>query len=238
MTLKLSLATASILFALSPLLASTCAQAQAVEVQDGDTVQAPVQAAPQGTGKERAGKYFQKRESAPRAPSAGGATPRYLAVHVGRMFADSAYNWGGGDKSQKDVGGFNAGVTYRVGEWVNSMDLNIRMEYTSYSIADNSHGDKNSARKLSFGTLVTFPDANSRFPLYFGAGLGLGVFIKQLSGESPLALDYSLVGGARFLDVFENVGFMIEAGLKNHVMLDFNGQYNGVFVNVGSVFAF
>jgi hypothetical protein len=74
--------------------------------------------------------------------------------------------------------------------------------------------------------------------LYFGAGAGLGIFVKQLPSESQLALDYQLIGGARFLDVFDNVGIIVEAGLKNHLMLDFSGQYNGVFVNAGAVFAF
>lgn len=131
-----------------------------------------------------------------------------------------------------DIGKLNAGVTYRVGEWVNSMDMNMRVEYTSYDLGVGS------ARKLSFSGLITFPDANSRFPLYFGAGAGAGFFIKQVNKESALAFDYQLVAGARFMNVIENVGFSFETGLKNHIHMLSDGQFNGVFVNLGTVFAF
>jgi hypothetical protein len=124
------------------------------------------------------------------------------------------------------------GVTYRVGEWVNSMDLGFRAEYTTY------HVDNKSAAKLSFMPVITFPDAAARFPLYFGAGLGLGIFTTQLDGESALSLDYSLFLGTRFFDIFRNVGFFLEFGLKNHLFLTSDGQFNGVFVAMGPAFTF
>jgi hypothetical protein len=197
-----------------------------VEVKDDGSTAKP--AAP-ATGKAKAQEYFQGR--APRKPSAdSGATPRYLALHIGSFFTSQAYKWGRGD--QDDIGKLNAGLTYRLGEWINSADMAMRVEYTNYQL------DEGSARKLSFSGIVTFPDSNSRFPLYFGGGLGAGIFIKQLSGEGALALDYQLIAGARFLDVFENVGFMVETGLKNHLHLASDGQFNGVYLNVGAVFAF
>jgi len=213
----------SFLFAL--LMLSSTAFGQAVEVKD--------EPAKPATGKEAAGEYFKARkvDSGVRGvANDGGATPRYLAVHVGSFFTSQAYKWGEGD--QDDPGKLNFGVTYRMGEWVNSMDLAFRFDYTNYEF------DEGNARKLSFGGILTFPDANSRFPLYFGGGIGAGFFIKNIRKESALALDYQLIAGARFLDVFENVGFMVETGLKNHVHLLSDGQFNGVFINVGSVFAF
>jgi hypothetical protein len=207
------------------------AAAQIVEVKDNE--KSAIQ-----TGTERAKEYFKGRKpasdtrSAYRRPAAegGNAYPRYLALHVGTFFDDQSYRWGNGNQS--DDAKLNLGVTYRIGEWINSADFLIRMEYTSYSL------DEDNARKISFGGLLTFPDANSRFPLYFGAGLGAGVFIKQLDNESALSLDYSLVAGARFFDVIENLGFMFELGLKNHLLILSDGQFNGVFWNVGTVFAF
>ncbi len=211
------------------LLASSQAFAQMVEVQDNNETPA--------TGQAKAREYFEKRPANKpaaatyrRPASEGGATPRYLALHVGSFFDSQAYKWG--HYNQDDKAKLNVGVTYRIGEWVNSMDLALRIDYTTYEFHEGA------ARKLSFNFLVTFPDANSRFPLYFGAGLGPGFFIKQIDEESVLALDYSLVAGARFLDVFENVGFMVETGLKNHLLLLSDGQFNGVFFNVGTVFAF
>jgi hypothetical protein len=51
-------------------------------------------------------------------------------------------------------------------------------------------------------------------------------------------LDYQLIAGARFFDVFENAGFFIESGLKNHLQLWDQGQFNGTFLSAGAVFTF
>lgn len=208
-------------------MVSMPAFAQMVEVQDNN--ETPT------TGKEKAREYFTDRkanspspERRPTQESAGG--PRYLALHIGSFFTSQAYKWGDGD--QDDKAKLNAGVTYRLGEWVNSMDLAFRFDYTNFQF------DEGSARKLSAGVIITFPDASSRFPLYFGGGLGAGFLIKQINDESALALDYSLIAGARFLNVIESIGFMVETGLKNHLHLLSDGQFNGVFINVGTVFNF
>lgn len=210
----------------------TPAFAQMVEVTDQGETKTTVK------GAQKMREYLLKRkgqkpteERAPAQDSVGGAgAPRYLAIHVGTFFDDQAYKWGHGD--QTDIGRLNAGVTYRMGEWVNSMDLLFRGDFMSYDL------DESAARKLSFSALITFPDANSRFPLYFGAGLGAGIFIKQVDKESSLSLDYSILGGARFFDVFESVGLMAEIGMKNHLLLLSDGQFNGVFINVGTIFSF
>ncbi len=207
--------------------------AQSVEVDESDATP-PAQDEP-STGKGKANEYFQNRKKNVRRPSEQssantGATPRFMAVHVGTFFAGQAYRWS--DSDENNVGKLNAGVTYRLGEWVNSMDWSIRIEYTSYDL--NNGG----AKKLSFSPILTFPDANSRFPLYFGGGAGAGLFIQQVRGKSPVALDWQLFAGVRFLNVIERVGLMLETGLKNHVFVTSWGQFNGVFINLGAVFAF
>ncbi len=159
------------------------------------------------------------------------ADSHYLAVHIGGFVSDTAYKWGS-PNSQKDVGKLNLGVTYRLGEWINSADFAMRIDYSTYEVRNQS------ASKLSFIPVIMFPDATSKFPLYFGVGAGLGVFVKQLSGESALAVDYQLLLGARFFDLINNAGFFVEAGLKNHLMMLSDGQFNGTFVAVGSVFTF
>lgn len=195
-------------------------------------------------GKKAADQYFLKRNqenslaggtdsadvSVNRRPASSG-NPRYLALHVGSYIDDDAYNWGG-RKNDEDLGKLTIGVTYRVGEWVNSMDLLFRADFNSFSLKEGS------PVKLSLLPMVTFPDANSQFPLYFGGGIGLGVYLKNIDDESALSLDYQLVLGARFLEVIDTVGFFMEAGLKNHIHLLSDGQYNGVFVAVGGAFTF
>lgn len=182
-------------------------------------------------GREAAAKYFQRRDPAQSNLNYGGTGDHYLALHFSRYMGSQSYEWGQSGR-QDDVGGNGVGVTYRVGEWYNSMDLNIRFDYNEYNVA----GEK--PTKLSIMPLITFPDANSRFPLYFGAGAGVGVFFKQADNESALSFDYQLVAGARFFNVFENTGFFIESGLKNHLLLLSSGQLNGTFLAGGLVFTF
>ncbi len=190
------------------------------------------------TGEGAARQYFNRRAqssdnsnsspSTSRAPAA--STDRYLTLHIGTFLNEDVYRWG--KKQDDDVGQLNAGVTYRVGEWVNSMDLLFRADFTNYTLNEGN------ASKLSFVPMITFPDAKSGFPLYFGAGAGLGVFLKQIDDESALSFDYQVVAGARFFDVIEGFGFMIESGMKNHLLLLSDGQYNGVFLTIGGVFNF
>lgn len=209
------------------------AQVEVVDTTEGSETKAPT------TGKKAAQEYFKKRQkpltdsdsekSNNRKPAAAAAT-RYLALHVGSFIQEDAYKWG--RRNNDDLGKLNFGVTYRVGEWENSMDLLFRADFTTFDLNEGK------ATKLSLLPLITFPDAKSGFPLYFGAGLGLGVFFKQIEDESALSFDYQLVAGTRFFDVVQSVGFMAEVGMKNHILLLSDGQYNGVFLNVGAVFAF
>ena len=72
-----------------------------------------------------------------------------MAIMLGGFFTSQSYKWGQAD--QKDPAKFNAGVTYRMGEWVNSMDLSLRLEYTYYSF-DDGKGGKDTAGKLSIAS--------------------------------------------------------------------------------------
>lgn len=183
---------------------------------------------PAKVGRKAAEKYMPVRAPKPRPVIDEGT--HYLAVHVGIMASDNAYYWG--KDAATNVGKTTLGVSYRVGEWINSMDLLVRIDYTTYSL------DEGHASKLSFLPMVTFPDATSRFPLYFGAAIGPGVFFNQINKESALSLDYQLIAGARFFNVVQTTGFFVEAGLKNHIFLLSDGQYNGTFLAAGAVFTF
>lgn len=214
-------------------------QGGAIEVGEDGALPAPPARPGARVGRKAAEKYMgtrpaQSDERVPTRSTAAELAPsdHYLALHFGGFVSDTSYKWGTRDQ-QDGTGQSTIGLTYRVGEWRNSMDLGVRVDYNSYSL------DVGKANKLSFMPVVTFPDASSRFPLYFGAGVGLGIFTTQLSGESALALDYTLLLGARFFDIAEtNAGFMLEAGLKNHLFLASDGQFNGTFIAIGPVFTF
>ena len=202
--------------------------AQAVEVRE-ETMTTPA-----GGGREKAAGYFRDRKAEKALTATGattpGATPRFLAIHAGTFFTDQSYKWGKGDQS--DLGKLDIGVDYRLGEWINAADFMLRVDFTGFEL------DEGAARKLSIQGMIAFPDANSRFPLYFGASLGPGFFIKQIKKESVLSLDYGLFAGARVLDVVQKIGFMAEIGLKDHVFLLSDGQFNGFYFNLGCAFAF
>lgn len=180
-------------------------------------------------GKKAARKYFKKTRK--KAARMVGGMDHYLAIHLGSFVSDDAYVWGEREKSE-DLGDLTVGVTYRMGEWTDSMDFLIRFDFNSYKV------DEEKPLKMSLLPMISFPDAQSRFPLYFGVGAGLGVFFKQSNGESDLSLDYQLVAGARFFEVLESTGFFIETGMKNHIHLFSDGQFNGIFATVGTVFSF
>jgi hypothetical protein len=180
-------------------------------------------------GRAAAAKYFQKRSPAQNPFSS--ADSHYLALHLGKYMNTQSYEWS--KVGQEDgVGEKNIGLTYRMGEWQNSMDLNLRVDFADFLLSGES------ASKISFMEVVTFPDAAAKFPLYFGAGHGLGFFTKQIEKKSPISFDYQLILGARFFEVFESAGFFIEAGLKNHFHLLSSGQLNGTFLASGLVFTF
>lgn len=182
------------------------------------------------TSKEAAAEYF--TPDAKKAASDGGAAEaHYLALHLGKLVSGEAWKWGSNDK-QTDSGSTSFGVTYRVQEYYNSMDLNVRVDFNEYKIAGES------PLKMSLMPLLIFPDASSKFPLYFGVGAGLGVFFKQVKDESQVSFDYQLIAGARFFNIINQTGFFIETGMKNHLLITSDGQFNGAFLTGGAVFTF
>ncbi len=202
-------------------------------------------------GKRAASKYFQRnavrggeavsddsspneRRSRRREPANDGGTSssdHYLQIHFGKYLSAQAWEWGQRGK-QEDTGEYTLGVTYKFDQWGDFADINLRIDFNEYKVVDKK------PMKMSVLPLVLFPDSGSRFPLYFGAGAGFGVFFKQVEDESTLSLDYQLVLGGRFFDVFENGGFFVETGLKNHIQLLNSGQFNGTYLSVGALFTF
>ena len=154
-----------------------------------------------------------------------------MSVYIGSFVNDHAYKWGGND-SLKNVGNINLGISYRFGEWTNVADINGAVEYSTYSIRGKN------VQKLSFIPKLVLPDISSHFPLYFGVGGGLGIFTKQIHDESALSFDYTVFAGLRFLNIFPNTGFFAETGLKSHLLLLSDGQFNGWFISLGAIFAF
>ncbi len=184
-------------------------------------------------GRKAAAKYFES-DSEPRAPSQSedsvSAGESVLMLHVGGFTESTSYKWQG-DPTQKGIGKATYGVTYLYDHW-GKLDTNIRLDFIEFKLGNDR------ATKLSLLPVWTFPMAESRFPLYFGLGAGLGIFFTQIEGESNLSLDYQLVAGLRFLDIIDNFGAFIEYGLKNHLHVLSDGQYNSTALTAGAAFTF
>ena len=192
-------------------------------------------------GRKAAAKYFMEGQSpeAENEPSHSrkpntveSLTPdeRYLTFGVSNYMSSDSYSWGG--VNEEKVGKWGIDMTYRISEFRSLFDEALRVSYTEYE----PNGKR--ASKLSFLYTFLLPDASSKFPLYFGAGIGPGVFFRQVKDKSFVSLDYQLIMGARFFDIFNNAGFFIETGLKNHLLVTSSGQFNGVFLSAGAVFTF
>ncbi len=218
------------------------AHAQRVEIQDNpETIvvqpenrsenERGLRQRPPQTGKKAAQEYFIKEKSVQSGHTSMNSDDHYLMIGVGAFFKSENYNWGNPDAS--NPGRLNLDVTYRFGEWVNSMDFLIRLDYAIFDL-----DAEKKPKKLSFLPMITFPDAGSKFPLYFGVGAGLGVFFSQLRDESAISFDYQLILGVRFFNVVNSMGLYAETGMKNHILLLSGGQFNGFYANIGTVHTF
>lgn len=191
-------------------------------------------------GKKAAAKYFQAKgdnnsyeATPPRFPTSIeslGSDDHFMAIGVSSYTSSKAYKWK--INNEEDVGKSGLDMTYRLTQEYQLFDEVIRVSYNTYRPA----GDK--ASKMSFLYGLTFPDATSRFPLYFGIAAGPGIFFKQLDGESTIALDYQMFLGLRLFNLFESTGFFVEGGIKNHLHLTSDGQLNGTYVSAGAIFTF
>jgi hypothetical protein len=207
---------------------------QAIEeqvVEEDAPVSSRTLPAKRPVGEKAASKYFKPKASEERSSSSSSDREHYLALHLGTFVDSDSYMWGARDRVE-DNGKLNMGLTYRMGQWTDTMDLLFRADFISYDLPEGK------PLKMSIMPIILFPDSESQFPLYFGAGVGPGIFFKQVASESNITLDYQLIAGARMFDLIENTGFFIETGLKNHLNLLSDGQFNGVFVAAGALFTF
>ncbi len=188
--------------------------------------QAPV------VGRKAAEKWLQKNEPSQevsRSPDQEDSSDSFLAIHLGGFVSSTSYAWAGGTRENPARSTY--GVTYLFEEW-GRMDLSARIDFNEFHLGSER------PRKLSVLPLLTFPAADTKFPLYFGFGAGLGIFFKQVQDESSLSLDYQLVVGARLFELYESMGAFVEYGMKNHIHLFSDGQLNATHLTAGLLFTF
>ncbi len=192
-------------------------------------------------GKRAAARYFQSESPGNQSEVANqrvasavepmSSEDHFLAFGFSSYVSSDAYKWGQNGKEEK-VGKWGIDMAYRIGQYSNVIDHGIRVSYNEFEASMKR------ASKLSLMYGLTLPDATSQFPLYFGAAFGPGIFMTQLENESSLTLDYQLFLGLRLFNIFENTGFYVEGGMKNHLQLTSDGQLNGTYISAGGVFTF
>jgi len=187
------------------------------------------QSAQPTVGRKAAEKYFQEDRKIVEEEHSS-SVENVLMLHLGRFINSQAYDWGS-TSPLNDTGQALYGITYLFDQW-HGMDLNIRIDFHEFNVSNNR------AVKIALLPLWTFPKVETRFPLYFGIGGGLGIFMQQLTNKSNLSFDYQFIMGARFLDITPGFGAFVEFGLKNHLHLLSNGQFNGTNFAGGVVFNF
>lgn len=192
-------------------------------------------------GKLAAARYFQGEKSAEKRGTAAEKeaeegsskklTDHYMALGLGNFSNGTAYNWGQNGK-EENVGKWGVDLTYRFSEQDYLFDEALRVSYVQYNPATQD------VSKLSFLYALTLPEANSKFPIYFGVAGGLGIFMKQVDQESFISLDYQLYLGVRAFNLFDSVGLYVEGGMRNHLHITSDGQFNGTFLSLGTIFNF
>ncbi|MBC7458654.1 MAG: hypothetical protein H7235_10265, partial [Bdellovibrionaceae bacterium] len=198
-------------------------------------------------GRTAAARYFQlekkaerrsmaSNDSDPSYPSSTSSSGSHLKDHFMALgfgtFSDAiAYNWAHNGK-ESNIGKWGADLTYRFSEQDHLFDESLRISYNEYKPADQA------ASKLSILYAITFPEASSKFPIYFGVAGGLGVYLKQIDQESLVSFDYQLYLGLRAFNLFDSVGVYVEGGMRNHLHITSDGQFNGTFLSLGTIFNF
>ena len=186
-------------------------------------------------GNELADQYFkQRRRLKSSRPSVhrevASTSGRYMALQVGTFLSQNSHDWG---TDEDDVSAqFTAGVSYRLGGWERLMDLLFRGDFISFK------GKAEEPLKLTLMPVIAFPDARSHFPIYFGAGAGVGLFLKNFKNESVLSLDYQIFGGVRIVDIIGSTGLSVEVGVKNHFAVLTDGHHENTFITLGTVSSF
>ena len=171
--------------------------------------------------------YFSSRK--PNVQSHQGS-PRHLALYLGT----SLYS----ETTDQDVlNPFSSvffGLSQRIEEFSAIGDLNIRVELLSMQFAD-----KKREWLVDVTPVFSLPDVRSGFPVYVGAGGGVGLFPRHIVRKKPaLSLNVRFFAGMRVIDWYENVGFLGEVSVKMHFPFYDTKLYMEVLVTLGSLFSF
>ena len=178
-------------------------------------------------GRDVASKYMSSNKKA-KPPSYQDV--RLFSIYGGMATESTRYLWKDEERVRLNGEDYGFGLSYELGEFTSGIDSLIRIDYQRFIVGEDQ------PVKLSFSSVLTLPESSSYFPIYFGLGPGLGIFLEPVEGESNITLDFQMFLGIRLLDIWKSFGIMIEGGMRNHFNILSDGQVNQTFLSTGFVF--
>ena len=171
--------------------------------------------------------YFSSRK--PNVESHQGS-PRHLGLYLGT----SLYGETTDQDTFKPFSSFVFGLSQRIREFPAIGDLSIRVELLSMKFAD-----KKREWLVDVVPVFSLPDVRSGFPVYVGAGGGVGLFPRHIVKKEPvLSFNARLFAGVRVIDWYENMGFFGEVSVKTQFPVYDAKLYMEVFLTLGGLFSF
>ena len=137
------------------------------------------------------------------------------------------------ERSFKPFSSFVLGFNRRLKEIPQLGDLNLQAAVISSQMATHR------AVLLEITPRLTIPEIRTAFPLYVGAGLGLGFYPRYIIREQPfLSVNSQFFIGLRFFDLYYNLGFSAELNLKIHSPFSESEIYLETLGRMGLIFRF
>ncbi|MCY4513250.1 MAG: hypothetical protein OXB86_06145, partial [Bdellovibrionales bacterium] len=125
-------------------------------------------------------------------------SPRHLALYLGT----SLYGETTDQTASKPFSTVLFGLNQRIKEFSTIGDLSIRVELLSMKFTDGKR-----EWLVDVVPVFSLPDVRSGFPVYVGAGAGMGLFPRHIVRKKPtLSLNARLLAGVRVVDWYENIG--------------------------------
>ena len=170
-------------------------------------------------------KYFSTRKANTKHYS---GSPRSLSIYGGGTLTGKTKN-----KSIKSLSTKIIGFDQRLQDYPALGDLNIKTELNFITIQDKP------VTVIQISPTFSTPDIRSGFPLYVGAGAGVGLSPDMIiESKMPLFLNAQIFSGIRFVDWYKNAGFKLEVNMKMETSLSELDLRLEVIGLMGLVFSF
>ena len=170
-------------------------------------------------------KYFSGRKKIPSSSSY-----RNMVLYVGSsLYSDSTA------KNFKSIpfSSVIAGFRQPIREVPQVGDFSLKTEIQNFRLKTDR------VTQINITPLFSLPEAQSKFPVYVGLGIGFGFYpYFILAGKPALSLNGQLFAGLRLINLYKNLGLNGEVVLNMHVPFKERELYMETIANLGLLFSF